>query len=166
MSLASGGIGANKADDHLDYYTIMDLWKYHSKTIHFLVPLGTSSHLIILSEVDPLILLALKPWFVKSGIPENRVTELDWWHESILSFPTASSTAAPTSSAPASWDATDLVLKFAFTPAQHRSGRGLLDHMKTLWGSWIFGVVDEGDWERRDERGMKGWRGFKCFFGG
>jgi len=27
-------------DDHLDFYTILDLWKYHERTIHFFVPLG------------------------------------------------------------------------------------------------------------------------------
>lgn len=29
-------------DDHLDYNTIMDLWKYHQATIHFFVPIGQS----------------------------------------------------------------------------------------------------------------------------
>ena len=30
-------------DDHLDYYTIIDLWKYHESTIHFFVPMGELS---------------------------------------------------------------------------------------------------------------------------
>jgi hypothetical protein len=61
---------------------------------------------------------------------------------------------------------TDLTLKVAFTPAQHRSGRGLLDHMTTLWGSWCLGVVENEDEGRARELGMKGWKGFKVFFGG
>jgi len=27
-------------DDHLDYYTIMDLWQHHEATIHFFLPIG------------------------------------------------------------------------------------------------------------------------------
>ncbi|WVQ67735.1 uncharacterized protein L199_005940 [Kwoniella botswanensis] len=158
--------------DHLDYYTIMDLWKYHQTTIHFLVPLG------------------LKQWFISSGIPSTRITELDWWHETIISFPPLSHTdesfesykddepPIPSSSYPPSEptarvssettldEPSSLNLKFAFTPAQHRSGRGLLDHMTTLWGSWCFGVVEEEDRPKVNERGMRDWQGFKVFFGG
>nr|XP_019010905.1 N-acyl-phosphatidylethanolamine-hydrolyzing phospholipase D [Kwoniella pini CBS 10737]OCF49686.1 N-acyl-phosphatidylethanolamine-hydrolyzing phospholipase D [Kwoniella pini CBS 10737] len=126
--------------DHLDYYSIIDLWKYHQSTIHFVVPLG------------------LKQWFTASGIPSTRVTELDWWHETFVSFPNSS---PETIHEPSS-----LNLKIAFTPAQHRSGRGLLDHMTTLWGSWCLGVVEERDKDKVDQRGMRGWEGFKIFFGG
>jgi N-acyl-phosphatidylethanolamine-hydrolysing phospholipase D len=97
------------------------------------------------------------------------VTELDWWHETLLTFPSASQSPAASATGAdtaESWESTDLVLKFAFTPAQHRSGRGLLDHMKTLWGSWMFGVVGQAEWAGKSERGMKGWQGFKCYFGG
>ncbi|WWC89388.1 uncharacterized protein L201_004311 [Kwoniella dendrophila CBS 6074] len=150
--------------DHLDYYTIKDLWKYHQSTIHFLVPLG------------------LKQWFTSSGIPSSRITELDWWHETLISFPSESyepysdheqryppSTgesdvrlSSETVNEPSS-----LRLKIAFTPAQHRSGRGLLDHMTTLWGSWCLGVIEsEEDKEKISQRGMKDCVGFKAFFGG
>ncbi|WVW83847.1 hypothetical protein I302_105868 [Kwoniella bestiolae CBS 10118] len=148
--------------DHLDYYTIMDLWKYHQSTVHFLVPLG------------------LKQWFTASSIPSTRITELDWWHESLISFPPISqsykddddATYPPSepevrlSSETTLEEPSAIKLKFAFTPAQHRSGRGILDHMTTLWGSWCFGVVEDEDRARANERGMRDWKGFKVYFGG
>lgn len=55
--------------DHLDYNTILDIWAFHHRTVHFFVPLG------------------LGKWFhYYSGVPANRVTELDWWHETLVSF--------------------------------------------------------------------------------
>ncbi|WWD17338.1 hypothetical protein CI109_101779 [Kwoniella shandongensis] len=149
--------------DHLDYYTIMDLWKYHQNTIHFFVPMG------------------LKQWFTSSGIPSHRITQLDWWHESLLSFPSPASSLSfdypppvETGSNPADGqtsgytpDSPDvLTVKVAFTPAQHRSGRGVFDHMTTLWGSWCVGVVEEQDRQSAGERGMRDWEGFKVYFGG
>ena len=59
-----------------------------------------------------------------------------------------------------------MTLKLAFTPAQHRSGRGMLDHMTTLWGSWCVGVVEPEDSSRARDLGMNDWKGFKAFFGG
>jgi N-acyl-phosphatidylethanolamine-hydrolysing phospholipase D len=124
----------------------MDLWKYHHRTIHFIVPMG------------------LKQWFEASKIPSDRITELDWWNETLISFgPSSEQTSS--SSKELSPEAA-LNMKVAFTPAQHRSGRGLMDHMKTLWGSWCVGVVDQGDEKKAEQRGMKDWSGFKMFFGG
>ncbi|WVR06992.1 hypothetical protein IAU60_004030 [Kwoniella sp. DSM 27419] len=157
--------------DHLDYYTIIDLWKYHQATIHFFVPMG------------------LKQWFTSSGIPAARVTELDWWHESLVSFPltqrytdeeedeeaTAGDTG-PAAYPPAQGsrmsteadyvEPSALTLKLVFTPAQHRSGRGVFDHMTTLWGSWCLGVVEDEDRRKVGQRGMQDWAGFKVYFGG
>lgn len=135
------------SDDHLDYYTIIDLWKYHKSTIHFIVPMG------------------LKQWFEGCKVPSDRITELDWWHETIVSFGTGSGQSTPASSSSVDTEAA-LSLKVAFTPAQHRSGRGLMDHMKTLWGSWCVGVVEREDAGKASQRGMKDWKGFKMFFGG
>jgi N-acyl-phosphatidylethanolamine-hydrolysing phospholipase D len=42
----------------------------------------------------------------------------------------------------------------------------LMDHMKTLWGSWCIGVVEKEDIDKATERGMKDLSGFKWFFGG
>ncbi|KAJ9116938.1 hypothetical protein QFC22_004596 [Naganishia vaughanmartiniae] len=36
-------------------------------------------------------------------------------------------------------------LEIICTPAQHRSGRGLLDQMRTLWASWVVRVIDDDD---------------------
>lgn len=47
--------------DHLDYATIVALWRLNSEHLRFLVPLKNAQ------------------WFVDAGIPADRVTELDWW---------------------------------------------------------------------------------------
>ncbi len=48
------------------------------------------------------------------GIPENKIHEYNWWDEDSIDG-----------------------LNFAFTPTRHFSGRGLLNHNSTLWGSWV-----------------------------
>ncbi len=50
----------------------------------------------------------------KWGIQNDNIVELNWWEEVVFD---------------------DLI--FRSTPAQHFSGRGLSDRMKTLWSSWI-----------------------------
>ncbi|KJA27987.1 hypothetical protein HYPSUDRAFT_129951 [Hypholoma sublateritium FD-334 SS-4] len=52
------------------------------------------------------------------GVKEDRINEMDWWDT--VSFPTA-----------------DTVVEFVCTPAQHNSGRGILDQCKSLWASWV-----------------------------
>jgi len=47
--------------DHLDYDTVMALWRNNQEWIRFVVPLEN------------------KKWFVECGIPEGRVCEMDWW---------------------------------------------------------------------------------------
>ena len=94
------------------------------------------------------------------------MTELDWWHETVLSFP-FSDKESPSANADYGVDTdAELNLKLICTPAQHRSGRGVRDHMTTLWASWCLGVVEDEDVDRVEERGMKGWKGFKLYFGG
>ena len=46
--------------DHLDYETVKSI---HEKTKHFFVPLGLGAH--------------LQYW----GVPETKITELDWWED-------------------------------------------------------------------------------------
>ncbi|KAF2147630.1 Metallo-hydrolase/oxidoreductase, partial [Myriangium duriaei CBS 260.36] len=53
--------------DHLDYDTIMALWRINQDRIRFFVPLGNIQ------------------WFVDCGISEERITELDWWDSAYLS---------------------------------------------------------------------------------
>lgn len=121
--------------------------------MHFFVPFG------------------LAQWFIATGISEDRVTEMDWWSESILSFPAPSSRTTSDSSDDQSQsnrvdETASLNLKVVCTPAQHRSGRGVMDHMKTLWASWCIGVIEKEDADKAEERGMLGWKGFKLYFGG
>lgn len=53
------------------------------------------------------------------GIPAAKVQQLSWWQSTYVAG-----------------------LKLVATPAQHFSGRGLLNRNKTLWASW---VIDSGD---------------------
>ncbi|WP_145187675.1 MULTISPECIES: MBL fold metallo-hydrolase [unclassified Pseudomonas] len=55
---------------------------------------------------------------VEWGVPAAKVTQLDWWQETEVHG-----------------------VRFVATPAQHFSGRGLLDSNRTLWASWV--IVDE-----------------------
>ncbi len=48
------------------------------------------------------------------GVNENIITELDWWQEVQFNG-----------------------LTFISTPAQHFSGRGIMDRFSTLWMSWV-----------------------------
>lgn len=136
--------------DHLDYYTIMDLFHLNGSGIHFFVPLG------------------VKQWFVDCGIPNVQVTELDWHQEAVITVP-----RGPGRRENQEWtewndaqseDATEeriaksprlssdseevtpglpLTLKVICTPAQHRSGRSLMSQMNTLWSSWVVGVIGD-----------------------
>lgn len=51
---------------------------------------------------------------VKWGIPASKVQQLDWWQSTQIG-----------------------PMRFVATPAQHFSGRGLLDGNHTLWASWV-----------------------------
>jgi len=79
--------------DHLDYGSIMNL---KEKVKQFITPLGVGSHL------------------ARWGIPEEKISEHDWWNEYTFEG-----------------------LKLACTPARHFSGRGLADRNSTLWCSWV-----------------------------
>jgi L-ascorbate metabolism protein UlaG (beta-lactamase superfamily) len=79
--------------DHLDYNTILQL---KEKVNMFFVPLGVGAHLI------------------KWGIPENKITELDWWESASIDS-----------------------LNLTCTPSRHFSGRGISNRDETLWCSWV-----------------------------
>jgi L-ascorbate metabolism protein UlaG (beta-lactamase superfamily) len=79
--------------DHLDYGSIKSLI---SKTKHFYLPLGVGAH--------------FREW----GVPEEQITEFNWWDEGNIGG-----------------------IEIAFTPSRHFSGRGVTDQSATLWGSWV-----------------------------
>ncbi|KAI9461912.1 Metallo-hydrolase/oxidoreductase [Lactarius psammicola] len=72
-------------------------------------------------RVHFLVPLGNKTWFEETGIPTSQITELDWWDDATL--PTHSNSHQE--------------LKFVCTPAQHTSGRGIVDNRTTLWASWV-----------------------------
>ncbi|ETS63092.1 hypothetical protein PaG_02869 [Moesziomyces aphidis] len=70
--------------------------------------------------------LGTKSWFQSNfGLTDAEVTECDWWEQSTVSL------------------GSEAVLKLTCVPAQHFSGRGLLDRDRTLWAGWTFHAVSE-----------------------
>lgn len=63
---------------------------------------------------------------IQWGVPEQKVRQLDWWQSTEVNG-----------------------VRLTATPAQHFSGRALIDTNRTLWASW---VIDDG--------------GFRMFFSG
>jgi len=59
--------------------------------------------------------LAVGAELEESGVPREKIIELDWWEEYKI----------------------DKNLTIVATPAQHFSGRGLTDRNETLWASWV-----------------------------
>ena len=80
--------------DHLDRQSVRAL---SAEGARFLVPLGVGSH--------------LRFW----GVPEQQITELDWWQERTIKG-----------------------VRVVATPARHFSGRSVDDADATLWASWSF----------------------------
>ncbi len=83
--------------DHYDHLNKDTIQRLAPMTKAFIVPLAVGKRLV--------------SW----GIPENKITELDWWEN--YKF--------------------DNQLTITSTPAQHFSGRGINDRNKTLWSSWV-----------------------------
>ncbi|KXX81526.1 N-acyl-phosphatidylethanolamine-hydrolyzing phospholipase D [Madurella mycetomatis] len=64
--------------DHMDYDSIVSVWRHSQDTVRFFVPLGN------------------KQWLLDWEIPADRITEMDWWDSAGLTHPTntpASSTS-------------------------------------------------------------------------
>ncbi|MCJ8274030.1 MAG: MBL fold metallo-hydrolase, partial [Psychrosphaera sp.] len=79
--------------DHLDKEAVKQL---AAKVENFIVPLGIGHD--------------LQNW----GVPQDNITELDWWQSTEVGG-----------------------LSLTATPAQHFSGRGLTDGNKKFWSSWV-----------------------------
>ncbi|KPV73456.1 uncharacterized protein RHOBADRAFT_22437 [Rhodotorula graminis WP1] len=77
------------------------------------------------------------PWFIARGISPDQVREMDWWEEVV--FPASQFLDRPTSGrrrAPRAEGAAEEIW-VTCVPAQHTSGRSLLDQRKTLWCGWV-----------------------------
>lgn len=79
--------------DHLDYGSIQ---KIKHKVKRFVIPVGMKRH------------------FLRWGIPDQQLTEMDWWEAREVED-----------------------LKLVCTPARHFSGRVLGDRCKSLWCGWV-----------------------------
>ncbi|KAF7376662.1 Metallo-hydrolase/oxidoreductase [Mycena sanguinolenta] len=77
--------------------------------------------------IDFLVPLGVKPTLESVGIPSDRIHDLDWWDK--IEFP-------PTFGRKCSY-------VFTCTPAQHNSGRGMLDQNWSLWCSWVVQQIPE-----------------------
>ncbi|KAI0061252.1 Metallo-hydrolase/oxidoreductase [Artomyces pyxidatus] len=93
----------------------------HNHYDHLDLPTVQSIHARCKENVHFIVPLGNKSWFTDTDIPESQVTELDWWQS--VSLPTAATSTQQ--------------LKFVCTPAQHTSGRGVMDARTTLWASWV-----------------------------
>ncbi len=58
--------------------------------------------------------LGVKAHLLRWGVAENKVSEYDWYEETTINN-----------------------IKLVFAPSRHFSGRGVLNHRQTLWGSWV-----------------------------
>ncbi|MYR06566.1 MBL fold metallo-hydrolase [Gordonia sp. SID5947] len=110
--------------DHLDMPTVVDL-AARQPGARFVAPIGVGAHLV--------------SW----GIAADRIDQLDWWDDQVLSFGHGD-------------------LTFTCTPARHFSGRSLTRNL-TQWASWVvsgpahsfFFSGDTGFSEQFDEVGMR-----------
>ena len=92
--------------DHLDFRTVQAL---APRVPRWVVPLGVGAH--------------LERW----GVPDGRITELDWWEETSVG---------------------DLGL--VATPSRHFSGRTLTDRDRTLWCGWAVVGLERKVWVSGD----------------
>ena len=93
--------------DHMDQTSLISIWRHSRNSVRFFVPLGN------------------KRLLVEWGIPEDRITELDWWESVQLTHPST----PPNANAP--------TLTIHCTPAQHNSFRATGDTNTALWSSWL-----------------------------
>ncbi len=111
--------------DHLDKITIKKIYaeKKNNKTKVF-CPLG------------------LKKWFIGLGIPENQVTECDWWDDyEIAQIPNEINVKNETVLKEA-LDTSNKKIIISSVPCQHFSGRTAFDNGKSLWTGWVIKSQD------------------------
>lgn len=91
----------------LDTHTIKTLTKLQKP--HIFAPLGNNAY------------------FKSTGVPETNTHCLDWWDSRNVTV-TLPGTSPGTTFAGG--------FRLTCTPAQHLTGRGVLDRFKSLWASW------------------------------
>ncbi|ORY87332.1 Metallo-hydrolase/oxidoreductase, partial [Neocallimastix californiae] len=109
--------------DHLDKATIKEIYaeEQNKQHTHIFCPLD------------------LKAWFVGLGIPENQVTECDWWddYEALRLLPNAMTITNEEALSEALSESSHKKITISAVPAQHFSGRTGLDFNETLWVGWV-----------------------------
>lgn len=109
--------------DHLSYPTIKRIQTAFPQA-HFFAPLGNFD------------------WFVKSGVPKEQVTELDWWDTRDVKLQAKPQNgqkeleAVSASENEKTSKQSDITAVVGALPCQHVSARGPFDKCKTLWASW------------------------------
>jgi N-acyl-phosphatidylethanolamine-hydrolysing phospholipase D len=123
----------------LDTHTIKQLSR-RPRIPHFFAPLGNG------------------PYFKSLGVPDSHVHIMDWWESKRLEVFSSSGLEQSHSVA------VDIIC----TPAQHFTGRGILDRFKTLWSSWVVEEVLQlpktDSPEKQSTKSSS--KGVKVFFGG
>lgn len=96
----------------LDTHTITTLMK-RAQPPHIFAPLGNAEY------------------FRSLGVPQTHVHIMDWWESRLVEveLDKGASTDQPSSHP-------KLAFEVTCTPAQHRTGRGIRDQLKSLWASW------------------------------
>ncbi|KAF9466653.1 N-acyl-phosphatidylethanolamine-hydrolyzing phospholipase D [Collybia nuda] len=95
--------------DHLDTHTIRTL-SQRTRIPHFFAPLGNGY------------------FFQSMGIPSSHIHIMDWWDTKRVELSASSEKHVPKHA---------VAVDITCTPAQHFTGRSLLDGYKTLWSSWV-----------------------------
>lgn len=88
---------------------IVALFFRYDDKVHWFVPRGS------------------RPWFEDAGIAPDNIHDLVWWE----------SKAMPISGGMYQDPSDAKSARIIFTPNNHLSRRGLSDHNKVLWGSWV-----------------------------
>jgi len=112
--------------DHLDKYTIKEIFaEEQNKKTQVLCPMD------------------LKKWFVGLGIPENQVTECDWWddHE-VTRIPDSVDITNESALNEALNSPSNRKITICSVPAQHFSARTIFDRDQTLWAGWVIKSQD------------------------
>ncbi|KAA1131259.1 hypothetical protein PGTUg99_027967 [Puccinia graminis f. sp. tritici] len=115
--------------DHLDYDTIQEL-SQRQPHLQYFVPLG------------------LKAWFDCVSVPSDQVVELDWWQsrdwDPAVVRSSQQATPVDRASTPVLPDRASSSIRITCVPAQHSSGRSLMDQNTSLWCGWIVEQIDPG----------------------